>query len=123
MAYSKDMREAALNVYRSGYSREFVTRIFGLGINTLRSWEKLEQETGSLKTRPLNRSPRKINREALLKYCEENPLATHKEAASFFNCTESGIRHAKKALGITRKKRQSNIQNEMNRNESSSSKR
>jgi transposase len=117
MAYSIDMREAALKAYRSGYSRELVTQLFGIGINTLRSWEKLEEETGSLMNRPLNRKPRKIDRDALKKYCEENPLATNKEAALIFNCNESGIRHAKDVLGITRKKKQSNTQNGMGKNE------
>ena len=105
MAYPQKLREKALSALRKGYSRKEVTKMFGLGVNTLRSWENLEQETGSLEKRPLNRKPYKIDREALRKYCENNPFATHKEAATVFNCNEGGIRHAKKALGITRKKR------------------
>jgi transposase len=104
MAYPVKMRERALQVLRKGHSKKEVNAMFGLGINTLKTWEKLEQETGSLENRPLNRKPRKIDRDALRKYCEENPFATHREAAVFFNCEETGIRHAKKALGITRKK-------------------
>jgi transposase len=106
MAYPVKMREKALEALRSGHSRKEVTKMFGLGINTLRTWENLEKETGSLENRPLERKPYKINRDALRKYCEDNPLATHVEAAAFFKCDERGIRHAKKALGITRKKRQ-----------------
>ena len=109
MAYPQKLRAAALTALRKGYSRKEVTEMFGLGVNTLRSWENLERETGSLENRPLNRKPYKIDRDALRKYCEENPLATHKEAAAFFNCNEAGIRHAKKALGITRKKRHPDI--------------
>ena len=90
--------------------------MFGLGINTLKNWEKLKEETGALENRPLDRKPRKIDRESLLKYCEENPFASHKEAAIYFNCDGRGIRHAKKALGITRKKRQNVIKNEMSKN-------
>ena len=101
------MRERALEAVLNGHTKKEVNEMFGLGINTLRSWEKLEQETGSLKNRPIERKPYKIDREALKKYCDENPFATHKEAAIHFNCDERGIRHAKKALGITRKKRQS----------------
>jgi len=116
MAYPVKMREAALKALRSGHTREAVTKMFGLGINTLRAWENLEKETGSLENRPLDRKPYKIDRDALQKYCEENPFATHVEAAAFFNCDERGIRHAKKALGITRKKRQPDIPNAMNNN-------
>jgi transposase len=78
--------------------------MFGLSNNTLKDWEDLENETGSLEKRPLDRKPSKIDRDELLKYCQENPLATHIEAAAHFGCSEGGIRHAKKALGITRKK-------------------
>jgi transposase len=106
MAYPVKMRKRALGALRNGFSREEINEMYGLGINTLRDWEKLEKETGSLENRPLNREPRKIDRDELRKYIEENPFATHKEAAIVFGCSESGIRHAKKALGITRKKKQ-----------------
>jgi len=104
MAYPVKLRERAMEALRKGYPREEVTKMFGLGINTLRAWEALEKETGSLENRRLDRSPRKINLEELRKYCEENPLATHIEAGLHFNCSERVIRYAKKKLGITRKK-------------------
>ena len=105
MAYPEKMRERALEAMREGHTREEVTEMFGLGINTLRAWENLEKETGSLKNRPLDRKPRKINHDELRKYCEENPFATHIEAGDHFGCSERVIRYAKKALKITRKKR------------------
>ena len=104
MAYPTKMREKAIAALRKGHTKKEVREMFGLGLNTLRSWEKLEEETGSLNNRPLERKPYKIDREALRKYCEANPFATHKEAALHFNCDESGIRRAKKTIGITRKK-------------------
>ena len=67
--------------------------------------ENLEDETGSLENRPLNRKPSKIDRDELLAYCKKNPFATHVEAAIHFNCTEAAIRKAKRKLKITRKKR------------------
>jgi len=109
MAYPLKLREKALTALRKGHSKKEVNEMFELGVNTLKSWEKLENETGSLANRPLDRKPYKIDRDALRKYCNENPFATHKEAAAHFNCDESGIRHAKKALKITRKKRQPDI--------------
>ena len=108
MAYPVKLRERALEALKNGYSREEVTKIYGLGTHTLWDWEKLDAETGSLEKRPLNRSAYKINRDELLEYYKENPLSTNKEAAIAFNCSVSGIRSAKKALKITRKKRHSN---------------
>jgi transposase len=105
MAYPKKMREQALEAVRKGYTKTQVNEMFGLGINTLKSWEKLEEETGSLENRPLDRKSRKINLEELRKYCEENPFATHIEAGIYFDCSERVIRYSKKKLGITRKKR------------------
>ena len=98
------MRERALEALRNGETKTAINKMFGLGINTLKSWEKLEEETKSLANRPLNRKPRKIDRDELRKYIEENPFATHGEAAAVFNCNESAIRKAKDKLGITRKK-------------------
>jgi len=106
MAYPTIFRERAIEALRNGRTKKDVTEMFNIGENTLKNWEKLEEETGSLQNREVNRNPYKIDREALKKYVEENPFATHIEAAVHFNCTESGVRHAKKALGITRKKRQ-----------------
>lgn len=108
MAYPVKLREKALAALRGGHSKKEVNEIFGLSINTLKKWEDLEKETGSLEKRPLNRKPHKIDREALKEYVEKNPFATHIEAAEHFCCTESGIRHAKKALKITRKKKRPN---------------
>lgn len=110
------MRERALKALRSGKSREEVNEMYGLGVNTLRDWEKLERETGSLEKRPLDRKPG-IDLDALRKYCEEFPFATHIEAGAHFGCSERVIRYAKNKLKITRKKRPSITQNAMSRNE------
>ena len=104
-AYPIKLREKALAALRKGYSKKEVNEMYELGINTLRSWEKLEEESGSLENRPLDRKAYKIDRDALGKFCEEYPFSTHKEAAMHFDCDESGIRRAKKAINITRKKR------------------
>jgi transposase len=104
MAYPMIMRERAMEALRNGYTKKEINKMYGLGINTIRSWERLVNQTGSLNKRHVIRKPHKIDREALLKYCKENPFATHKEAAAFFGCSERGIRHAKKSLKITRKK-------------------
>ena len=105
MAYSVKFRQKALEAVRNGQTKQVVKKLLGLAETTLRDWEKLEEETGSLENRPLNRKPTKIGDDELRKYCEEYPFATHIEAAGHFGCSEAGIRKAKRRLGITRKKR------------------
>jgi len=100
MAYPTIMRERALKALRSGKSRDEVNEMYGLGTHTLRDWEKLEKETGSLEKRPLDRKPG-IDLEALREYCKEFPFATHIEAGLHFGCSERVIRYAKDKLGIT----------------------
>ena len=120
MAYPKKFREKALEAVRNGHTKTKVNELYGLSNTTLKDWENLEKETGSLDKRPLNRKPTKIADDELRKYCKENPLATHIEAAAHFGCTEAGIRKAKKRLNITRKKRQLATPNVTNSNENNS---
>jgi len=105
MAYPQQFRKRALEALRKGHSKTAVNEMLGLSNNTLKEWEKLEEETGTLKNRPLDRKPRKVDLDELRNYCEENPFATHIEAGVHFGCSERVIRYAKKKLGITRKKR------------------
>ena len=116
MSYSVELRERALEAVRKGHTKAEVSRMFGLGENTLRDWEDLEAETGSLENRPLTRTAYKIDREKLLQWYRENPYSTNKETADAFYCSVSGIRSAKKVMGITRKKTLSSMLNEMNNN-------
>lgn len=104
MAYPTKLRERATQALKSGYKRDEATKMFGLGVHTLRAWEKLEAETNSLEKRELKREPYKINSDKLLEYYHENPLSANQEAAAAFNRGVSGIRSAKKRLKITRKK-------------------
>jgi transposase len=108
MAYPTKFRQKALEAIRNGNTKKEVSEMFGLGNTTLKDWENLEKETGSLENRPLDRKPTKIGDDALRKYCEDNPFATHIEAAAHFKCSEAGIRKAKKRLGNKKKKRQQN---------------
>jgi len=120
MPYPVKMRESALKALRNGHTKAQVREMFGLGINTLRDWEKLEAETGSLEDRPTERTAYKIDREKLLEWYRESPFSTNRETAIAFNSSISGIRSAKKVLGLTRKKRRFNTSNEMSKNEKNS---
>lgn len=121
MSYPKKMRERALQAVRNGHTKAEVREMLGLGENTLRDWENLEAETGSLENRPLNRTAYKIDREKLLKWYRENPYSTNKETANAFHCSVSGIRSAKKVMGITRKKTQLSTPNATSKKGKSSS--
>jgi len=116
MSYDKTFRERAIKALKKGKSKTEINELFGLGINTLKTWEKLEEETGSLENRPLKRKPYKINDEKLLQYYKENPHSTNAEAAKAFNCSKSGIRSAKARLKITRKKTRYSIKSGTNKN-------
>ena len=105
MAYPRVMRKRALEALRNGHTKKEVNVMFGLGKNTLKSWEELEKETGALDKRPLNRKPSKIDRNALIQYYKDNPEAREIDAAVYFDCHKSGIYHAKKACKLTHKKR------------------
>jgi transposase len=120
MPYPVKMRERALLALENGHTKVEVREIYGLGINTLRDWELLKIETGSLEDVPANRTAYKIDREKLLEWYRKNPHSTNQETANAFSCSVSGIRSAKKALGITRKKTQSNIPRETSKNAKSS---
>jgi transposase len=120
MSYPVKLRERAMEAVLNGHSRAEVNEMFGPGVNTLRDWEILKEETGSLENRALNRTAYKIDREKLLEYYRKNPFSTNKETAIAFECSVSGVRSAKKVLGITRKKTQFSIPNEMNRKEKNS---
>ena len=120
MSYSVDLRERALAAVRNGHSKTKVNEMYGLGVNTLKTWENLEAETGSLSDRPTIRTAYKIDREKLLEHYRQYPYSTNQETAIVFNCSVSGIRSAKKILKITRKKTQSNMLNGMNKNGKSS---
>ena len=121
MSYSIKLRERALQAVRNGHTKAEVREMFGLGVNTLRDWENLEAKTGSLENRPLNRTAYKIDREKLLEWYRENPYSTNKETAIVFHCSVSGIRSAKKVLGITRKKTQLSTPNATSKKGESSS--
>jgi transposase len=112
MPYPEKMRERAVSALKKGHTRAEVREMYGLGINTLHRWEKKLAETGSLSDKARERKVYKIDREKLLAYYRENPYSTNKETAIAFECSVSGIRSAKKALGITRKKTQFSTSNE-----------
>jgi len=105
MSYDKKFREKVLNHVAAGKSKAEVRRMFELGENTIRQWEKLRAETGSLENRPLDRKPRKIDDEKLRADIKEKPDDFDEVRAKRFNCSRSGLRDARIRLKITGKKK------------------
>ncbi|MCL1935430.1 MAG: IS630 transposase-related protein [Defluviitaleaceae bacterium] len=103
MSYSKELRQKALEDLEKGYSKKDVSEKFKVHRTTLRNWEKLRKETGSLENRDPNRKSFSIDLEELKKYCEKNPFATHRKAALYFGVSERVIIYYKNKIGITRK--------------------
>jgi len=106
MAYSIDLRRKAVEMVNEKRTPEQVSRLLGLGYNTVRQWYNKLKKTGNLENAPLERAPKKINPVELERYIEENPLALDIEVAKKFNVSPSTIRYWYRKLDITRKKAQ-----------------
>jgi transposase len=102
---------------KNGHTLENTNAEFNVSISTIREWEKLKSEKGSLKKKELNRSPRKYPREKLQAFLSENPDAFLKEIAEHFGGSITGAFNALKREKITYKKKNVSMRNEMSPNE------
>ena len=106
MYYDRKFREIVIKHTEKGNRQEETRKLFGLGKNTITEWKKLQEETGSLENRPLERSWRKIDPVKLQADVDAFPDDFNGERALRFGCSEIGIEKAMKRHKITRKKRQ-----------------
>jgi transposase len=112
MSKSIDFRARAMEYWLvEGHSQRETAEIFNVQVHTLRDWRKLQEETGELECRALNRAPRKFDNERLLRYVEENPDATLEKIAEAFDGTISGAFSAIERNKITFKKKNLNTKN------------
>lgn len=111
MAYSLETRQKAIDYWERCNDIEQVIEAYGVSRSTLFSWRQRQQQTGTLVSPPVVRKPRKIDRDKLKAYVEQNPDAYLSEIAEQFNCTAPAIFYALKAIGMTYKKRQQPIKN------------
>ena len=107
MAYSEDLKKKVMEYLHRGNSQRSAAKVFGLHLTTINVWHTKYERTGSLKNKPPERKPKKIDPEKLKEYISNKPDAYLTEIGEAFNCNESAIRKALKRLGITRKKRRS----------------
>ena len=103
MSYSVDLREKVM-AYRASHSIRKTAKTFGVSVSAIQDWEKIQEETGRLEKKPLERKWRKIDPEKLCAYVAEHPDAFLEEIAEGFECSGEAIRLALKKLKITRKK-------------------
>ncbi|MDR2899758.1 MAG: transposase [Clostridiales bacterium] len=105
MSYDKKYRKQAIENLAKGYSYRETAKIFGISPNTLNTWVRKYEETGSLEDAPPKRNPRKINGDDLKAYVSEHPDAYQSEIAKQFECSQQAVCKAMKRHKITRKKR------------------
>jgi len=105
MAYSEDLRKRVIGYLQEGKTQEETSKIFKVGVTTIKRWKSLLSETGRLEKRPLDRTARKFESEKLNAYMEENPDALLKDIAAHFGGSTSGAFDALKREKITYKKR------------------
>jgi transposase len=121
MAYSLDFRKRAMALRAEGWSVKKISITLGVGTNTINDWSRREQ-TGNLAVFYPKTRRRKIDDDALKQAVKDNPEVYLQELSELFGVTETGIYHAMKRLGITRKKRLHNTANATKKNGKSTSK-
>jgi transposase len=114
MSYSQDFREFVVSKVLGGMPRSEAQRFFNISRDSLYKWLKKYGETGEVSTaRRKEYKVRKISSQALLELLNSRPDATLAELAKHFNCWPQSIHKRCVKLGITRKKKQRYILNEM----------
>ena len=104
MKYSIDLRLKVVSFVKQGNSRKSACQVFGIHINTLDKWLKMDQQ-GSLADPKPKRTFKKIDPAILSKKVAENPNFLLKDFAAFFQTSSAAIRKAFDRFKITRKKR------------------
>ncbi|MDB6096516.1 MAG: hypothetical protein JWM09_794 [Francisellaceae bacterium] len=114
MTYSTDLREKTIKYVEQGGSVKDACRIFDVSRSSFQRWQKRKKTLGSLKSKPRERTPYKVDNEQLKNYIAKHPDAYLNEIASHFKVTSPGILIALRRLKITRKKSPRFIKKETN---------
>ena len=115
MSYSVDLRVKVLGYIKQNKSRQEASKIFGVHINTIDRWLKL-QKRGNLRDPKPKRPWKKIDPIVLLEAVQNNPGWTLSNFANLFKVTTAAICLSFKTLKITRKKRVIYTENETKKN-------
>lgn len=104
MTYSIDFRKRVIAFVHEGHTRAETCRLFGINPTTLRKWENMLETQGNLVDKTRQCPPRKLPKDELLTYIEQNPDAYLREIADHFSCSINAVWKALKKYGVTLKK-------------------
>ena len=104
MAYSADTRKMVLKFLTDGNSYTETSKALGVSISAIKSWERLQRETGGLENRPRERTTTKFHGGELLDFITKNPDATLEAISTNFGGSITGAFNALKREKITFKK-------------------
>jgi transposase len=124
---SYDLRSKAIEAVKRGEKKIKVSRFFKISRNTLDLWLKKERETGDYQaSQPLGvgTAPKIPELEKFRKFVEEHSDQTQKQMAELWgnHVTQQNVSYACRKLGITRKKKLMDTQNEMKKKDRNLSK-
>ncbi|MEZ4606656.1 MAG: IS630 transposase-related protein [Deinococcales bacterium] len=117
MSYDLDLRKRAIVLIEEVVSVANVSRVLGVSEYAIRDWKKRHAQGCLAAQYPKRRGAYHIQEEALKAHLQEKPDAYLSELAEVAGGTSQGVSHALRRLGITRKKRHQNTENEMRRKE------
>ena len=104
MSYSIDYRKRTIAYRKEGHSYRKTSEAFRVAVETIRNWERLERENGSLEKRTLARRYKKIDPLVLHEYVSQHPHAYLHEIAQVFGCCVEAVRKACRREGIALEK-------------------
>lgn len=113
MAHSIEIRVRALELLKTGYTQEFVSKLLKVGTTSIKRWKSQKETTGCFGCvyDSSNRKAPKLPGDKLKEYFDSNPDALLKEAAEHFQCTPQAIFYACKRHKLTYKKKSRTIKN------------
>lgn len=106
-------RERTIEYRREGHTLKETSKVFKVGISSIRRWEAQLEEKGDLNPKVPNRPFRKIDPDKLRDYIAQHPDAYQYEIAKEFGCVQSAVQQALARLKITRKKKPQDTWNRM----------
>ena len=119
--YSHDLRSSAIEAVKRGHRKVNVCRMFKISRNTLDLWLKREKETGDYVAiaNKQGRHSKIKDQEKFKVFVKENNGKTQTIMAELWgqNITQQNISYTCQKLGITRKKKLTDIKKEVNQNE------
>ena len=102
--YGEELRKKVITLIEQGKSQQEVGDFLGINPRTIRHWVHQLKTQGTLAPQTHKERHRKINKEQLRAYVEENPDKTLMELGEAFQVSHVSIFHSLKKMSITLKK-------------------